>query len=152
MDRRARNRARARDRDASIPRDRMARVRVDEPTWREFRQAVGYRPIAERLGELVARDVAAYRRHQLQAGDLHARAVLDALDRADALSRDLAAITERLEQLRPAPPNDGHNVESGPQRMAAHRPILGEDAERPAGRPVDADAAPFSHSDRPAAP
>jgi hypothetical protein len=111
----------------------MARVRVDEQTWREFRQAVGYRPIAERLGELVARDVAAYRRHRLRAGDLQGREVLDALERADHLSRDLAAVTERLERFRKAFPNDGSRPTSWPQGKAAHRPVQAEGGGRPPG-------------------
>src|SRR6266851_5132495 len=102
MGRRARNRARTSDSVAAAPRDRMARVRVDERTWREFRQAVGMQSIAERLGELVARDVAAHRRRQLRAGELDAHEVVDALTQARELSRDLDEITARLEAVAAA--------------------------------------------------
>lgn len=148
MGRRARNRVRARETGVSIPRDRMARVRVDEKTWREFRQAVGAQPIAERLGELVARDIAAHRRHRMQTGDLTAREVLHALERVGEMSRDLDAITRRLELLRTAPRRAGIRVEPGRPRPAAHRPILGEGGERPTGQPNDAFADLFSYPDR----
>lgn len=149
MGRRTRNRARARESDMSIPRDHMARVRVDEHTWREFRQAVGYKTITDRLGELVARDVAAHQRHRLRAGELHARAVLDALERACELARDLAAITERLERMRPAPPKDINKLGARPEGTAAHRPILGEDGDRPRGDSSGAYPDPLHRDQRP---
>jgi hypothetical protein len=77
----------------------MARVRVDEHTWREFRHAIGPLTISQRLGELVLRDVAERRRRRLHAGQLDAREVQQALQQAHALGRDLAAITKRLEAL-----------------------------------------------------
>jgi len=100
----------------------MARVRVDDQTWREFRQSVGAKPIAERLGELVAREAAAHRRHQLRTDELGARAVLDALERAEQLNGELAAITGRLELLRNVPPG-GVRATTRPERPAGYRPI-----------------------------
>ena len=130
MGRRARNRVRASNRDASAKRDRMARVRIDEQTWREFRQLVGPQPIAERLGELVSGEVAAHRRRRIREGVADDREVVDALERALELGRSLAAITDRLELLR-AP----HRHVGGPQRAAAHRPTRVEGGERPRGEP-----------------
>src|SRR6266851_5576160 len=99
MGRRARQRARTNANDATGTRDHMARVRVDEQTWREFRHAIGPYTVAERLGELVVRDVAEWRRRRLRAGELDAREVQQALEQAHALGRDLAAIAKRLEAL-----------------------------------------------------
>lgn len=36
----------------------MVRVRVDEQTWQGFRHEIGPNTVAERLGELVVRDLA----------------------------------------------------------------------------------------------
>lgn len=55
----------------------MARVQVDDETWREFRVVAGGRSISEVLGELV-----------------------EALARARDRAEDLQAIVTRLESLR----------------------------------------------------
>ena len=77
----------------------MARVRVEAQAWREFRHAIGPLTVSQRLGELVLRDLAERCRRRLHAGQLDAREVQQALEQAQALSRDLAAITKRLEAL-----------------------------------------------------
>ncbi|MDQ3880977.1 MAG: hypothetical protein M3295_07890 [Chloroflexota bacterium] len=77
----------------------MARVRVDDQTWREFRHEIGSSTVAQRLGELVARHLGERRRRRLHNGQLEAREVQQALEQAAELSRDLAAITRRLEAL-----------------------------------------------------
>ncbi len=65
MGRRSRVRERALQ-GAERPRERMARVLVDDATWAAFRLAYPTEPIAAVLGHLVARDVA---RHQRTQGD-----------------------------------------------------------------------------------
>ncbi len=77
----------------------MARVRVEEQTWRDFRHEIGPHTVAERLGELVVRDLAECRRRRLHTGELDQRELQQALEEARALSRDLQAITKRLEAL-----------------------------------------------------
>lgn len=76
----------------------MARVRVDEETWREFRAGIAA-TVAERLGELVVREVSAQRRHRVRDGQADAGEVFDALAAARELGVDLVAITARLERL-----------------------------------------------------
>ena len=99
MGRRARERARLGAQRTSDARDHMARVRVDDQTWREFRHELGPNTVAQRLGELVARDLGERRRRRLHTGQLDRREVQQALEQAAELSRDLAAITRRLEAL-----------------------------------------------------
>jgi hypothetical protein len=77
----------------------MARVRVDDETWREFRRELGPNTVAKRLGELVKRDLGERRRRRLDNGQLDPREVQQALEQAAELGRDLAAITRRLEAL-----------------------------------------------------
>ncbi len=103
MGRRARQRARASADRVTAGRDHMARVRVDEQTWQDFRHEIGPRTVAERLGELVVRDLAERRRRRLHTGELDQREVQQALDQARTISRDLAAITKRLEALEEGP-------------------------------------------------
>jgi hypothetical protein len=98
MGRRAR-RARASAQGPAVARDHMARVGVDEESWREFRHAIGPLTVSRRLGELVLHDVAERRRRRLHAGQLDAREVQEALEQAGALARDLETITQRLEAL-----------------------------------------------------
>ena|SRR6266851_781416 len=99
MGRRTRQRAGTKANGAAVARDHMARVRVDEQTWREFRHVIGPATVSQRLSELVLRDLAERRRRRLHAGQLDAREVQQALEQTHALSRDLAAITKRLEAL-----------------------------------------------------
>lgn len=97
MGRRARERARLGGQGTGDARDHMARVRVDDQTWREFRHEIGPSTVAQRLGELVARDLGERRRRRLHNGQLDPREVEQALEEAAELGRDLAAITRRLE-------------------------------------------------------
>lgn len=76
----------------------MARVRVSDEVWAEFRAAVGWQPINLYLGELVRRDVERHRSRRLRAGQLNDREVIDALDRASELHVEIAAIVDRLER------------------------------------------------------
>ncbi|MDP8907774.1 MAG: hypothetical protein M3N47_01360 [Chloroflexota bacterium] len=81
-------------------RERVARVRIDDDAWREFRALAGYRPISEVLGELVEREVRRARSSRFRAGRLDDREVVDALDRAREQQTELAAIVALLESLR----------------------------------------------------
>lgn len=67
--------------------------------WREFRHELGPNTVAQRLGELVTRDLDERRRRRLHNGQLDPREVQEALEQAAELKRDLAAITRRLEAL-----------------------------------------------------
>jgi hypothetical protein len=78
----------------------MARVAVPSDVWADFRAAIGYRPIAEALGDLVEREVERYRSRRLRDGQLEPRELLDALDRAREQQADLEAVVARLEALR----------------------------------------------------
>ena len=78
----------------------MARVHVDDETWRQFRGIAGYRSISEILGQLVEREVREARSIRLRDGRLDDREVLEALDKAYALQAELAAIVARFESLR----------------------------------------------------
>jgi hypothetical protein len=76
----------------------MARVRASDEVWAEFRAAAGLQPINLLLGELVERHVQRVRSQQLRSGKLDDAELIDALDRAHALHRDLGVIVARLEQ------------------------------------------------------
>lgn len=78
----------------------MARVQVDDETWREFRALAGYRPISELLGELVEREVRRTRSVQLRDGTFTERELVDALARAHDQAEDLRATIARLQSLR----------------------------------------------------
>ena len=67
----------------------MARVHVDDDTWRVFKNAAGDTPISELLGQLVTRHVHHYEARQAQAATLDDRDLLAALERAAELQRDL---------------------------------------------------------------
>jgi hypothetical protein len=103
MGRRARHRARATTQRASVAPDHMARVRIGDQTWREFRHEIGPNTVAQRLGELVVRDLGERRRRRLHTGQLDQREVHHALEQAAELTRDLAAITKRLEAPEGSP-------------------------------------------------
>jgi hypothetical protein len=76
----------------------MARVRVSDEVWAEFRAAAGWQPINLYLGELVRREVDRQRSRRLRAGKLSDRELVDALDRASELYVQLAAIVDGLER------------------------------------------------------
>ncbi len=76
----------------------MARVRATDEVWAEFRAAAGLQPINVLLGELVERHVQRFRSEQLRHGEVDDAELIDALDRALELHRDLGAIVARLEQ------------------------------------------------------
>ncbi len=78
----------------------MARVAVSDDVWADFRAAIGRRPISKVLGELVEREVQRYRSRRLRDGELDARELVDALERARMQQADLDAILRRLEALR----------------------------------------------------
>ena len=76
----------------------MARVRVPDDVWSEFRAASGTTPINVVLGELVQREVDRHRARRAKAGTLDDRDLLAALDRARELKEDLDAIVSGLER------------------------------------------------------
>lgn len=75
----------------------MARVHVDDETWRGFKNAAGDTAISELLGQLVARHVHRHEACQAEAGTMDDRDLLGALERAIELQRDLDRLVERLE-------------------------------------------------------
>jgi hypothetical protein len=77
----------------------MARVAVADDVWADFRAAAGYRPVSQVLGELVEREVEAYRSRRLKEGAVDDRGLVEALERAHLQQQELAAIVERLEEL-----------------------------------------------------
>jgi predicted CopG family antitoxin len=78
----------------------MARVQIDDETWRDFRAVAGGRSISEVLGELVEREVDRAQFSRLREGQLTDREVVEALARARDQAEDLQAIVTRLESLR----------------------------------------------------
>jgi hypothetical protein len=75
----------------------MARVHVDDDTWRSFKSAAGETPISELLGQLVTRHVHRHQARQAEAAEIDDRELLDALQRASELQRDLGRLVDRLE-------------------------------------------------------
>ncbi|HEX8123749.1 MAG TPA: hypothetical protein VF549_21035 [Solirubrobacteraceae bacterium] len=94
-------RSRTRNRAESTPRtrDHQARVRASDDDWQTFRVSLAGRSIAEALGGLVEREVAAYRRRFAQRDDAAAAEVLAALQASRELHAELATIVDRLERL-----------------------------------------------------
>src|SRR3954470_13683822 len=97
-----RSRHRASAGDAQRPRrtssGQTARVRVDDAIWRDFREAIGERTVADALGEFVEAEVARWhRRRATDDESLTDRELAEALDRARTLSATLIALVERLE-------------------------------------------------------
>jgi hypothetical protein len=76
----------------------MARIRVSDEVWADFRTSAGLTPLNVRLGELVKRDVERYRSRRLREGQLDDDELIDALERARDLHGDLATLVERLER------------------------------------------------------
>jgi hypothetical protein len=97
MGRRGRTRARAEG--APRARDHQARVRVSDEDWQTFRVSLAGRSIAEALGDLVEREVSAYRRRVAQRNDAATADVLAALQASRELHVELATIVDRLERL-----------------------------------------------------
>lgn len=78
-------------------RDHMARVHVDDDTWRVFKSAAGDTPISELLGQLVTRHVHRHQAREAQTATIDDRDLLAALERATEFQRDLGWLVERLE-------------------------------------------------------
>jgi hypothetical protein len=76
----------------------MARVRVSDELWAEFRVAAGWQPINLYLGELVRREVDRHRSRRARAGQLEDRELVDALERARELHEQLSALIHGLER------------------------------------------------------
>ena len=74
----------------------MARVQVSDAVWAEFRAAAAT-PLNLRLGELVSREVDRHRSRRLREGQLDDAELVEALERAQELHADLAALVARLE-------------------------------------------------------
>jgi hypothetical protein len=88
MGRRSRRRAPAADSPST--RWQTARVRVDDATWHDFRQAIRQRSVTEVLGAFVQTEVARWHRRRSDGPP-------EALERAEALSATLRALVGRLE-------------------------------------------------------
>ncbi len=98
-------RRRARNRAEGTPRtrDHQARVRASDDDWQTFRVSLAGRSIADALGDLVEREVSAYRRRLAQRDDAAAVEVIAALQTSRELQVELAAIVDRLERLASGP-------------------------------------------------
>jgi DNA polymerase III epsilon subunit-like protein len=96
----------------------MARVRVTDEIWAEFRAAVGWMPINLYLGELVSREVERERSRSLRAGKLADREVIDALERARELHEQLSAIVEWLEHRLDRTSSSGSDLDRSSQSWA----------------------------------
>ena len=81
---------------ASTPRDRMARVQVNDATWTAYRASLGTTPVSVALGRLVEREVARYRRRTTVDPD----GVQDAVENARGVAKELAALIDRLERVQ----------------------------------------------------
>lgn len=77
--------------------DHGARVSVDEQTWQAFKQITADSSISQVLGDLVTRHVHHTQARQAKDGQLEDRELLDALDRAQELQRDLGHLLRRIE-------------------------------------------------------
>ncbi len=99
----------------------MARVRVDDGTWQVFKTAAGETPISELLGQLVARHVQHHQAREAEAAKIGDRELLEALQRAIELQRDLGRMVERLEHRL-----DGRNVNAptASERLTSRMPSL----------------------------
>jgi hypothetical protein len=75
----------------------MARVHVDDATWQVFKSAAGETPISELLGQLVTRHVHRYQARRAEDGSIDDHELLDALQRAAELQRDLGQLVALLE-------------------------------------------------------
>ena len=74
----------------------MARVRVTEEVWAEFRSLAADRPLSLVLGELVEREVRQHRERRIRDRSVDDAEVLEALDRAEQLHGELSAMVEWL--------------------------------------------------------
>jgi len=81
----------------------MARVTVNDETWQDFRLLAERRGgVSRTLAELVSREVRRHLEQELRAGTAAAHEALAALDEARELTRQLGAVTDRLEALAAA--------------------------------------------------
>ena len=93
MGRRGRHRAARDAQRARAPRDRMARVQVNDEVWAAYRAGLGATPVSVALGELVRREVGRRaRRRAIDVAGVHL-----ALDDARELVSELEALIRRLE-------------------------------------------------------
>ncbi len=80
----------------------MARVRVADDVWADFRAAAGNRPMSSVLGELVEREVRRHRERRVREGSIDDRELIEALDRAEQLHGELETMVfwlrKRLER------------------------------------------------------
>ena len=81
--------------------DHVARVRVSEAAWLEFRRFIGPRPVSRALGELVDAEVARQRQLRVRRDSASDRDLLGALDEARELRERLEVLVARLEARRP---------------------------------------------------
>lgn len=75
-------------------------MRVDEDTWADFKQAIGDHSVAEVLGRYVETEVTRAQRDTVKHGGVTERELVDALERAEALTATLQEVTGRLRGLR----------------------------------------------------
>lgn len=73
----------------------MARVKIDDDTWSQFRVSLGSTPVSVALGKLVEREVAAHRRRTA----IDAYGVREAVENARDVADELAALIGRLERI-----------------------------------------------------
>src|SRR3954468_11023279 len=98
MGRRSRQRTAPRSRPrAAAGVGQAARGGIDDATWREFRKAIGDRPVAQVLGAFVESRVARWHRHRVEDVSLTEDELVDAVERARALAETLELLAVRLE-------------------------------------------------------
>jgi DTW domain-containing protein YfiP len=79
-------------------RDRPARVRVADETWREFRMAVvGDSAVATYLGQMVETEVSRHRVCSMRLARASNAELISAVERATALRDELVELVDRLE-------------------------------------------------------
>jgi hypothetical protein len=79
-------------------RDHQARVKVSDEVWADFREATRNSSVAIALGNLVTREVDRYRARRVREGSADEQELLEALERAQELHAELAALVKRLER------------------------------------------------------
>ena len=76
----------------------MARVRVTDDVWADFRAAAGQQPLSYVLADLVEREERRYRQRRVEDGRAGDEEVLAALHDARQLRDELTTIVARLER------------------------------------------------------
>jgi predicted CopG family antitoxin len=74
----------------------MARVRVADDVWTDFKAVAGDSSMSSVLGELVERDVRRHRERRIRDGSVDDRELIEALNRAEQLHGELSTMVDWL--------------------------------------------------------